>query len=219
MGKPNPYKGIPRSEWPKIKAAQLARADAPEAVGQVVANAFAEAPAIDLPPEPAAAPASPPRVNSEPEATAIPRNLFSGFLKQLDVIGRNGSEKDPIPGYRLYWFNDIGPRIAQAKQSGWELVNRDEVILNENLVPGNNDLGTAVSKVVNPNLNPPTRAFLMKKPNWLDQQHQAEREQVHQRTESALKAGTLGARPENRQYTAQAGSSLPKIETTSNFVK
>ena len=218
----NPFRGIPKSEWNRVKA-EIAAAKEHAAMPQ--ANEFATV----IPPDIAAAleaePPAPKPVNSEPPAgTPIPRNLFSGDLKALDVYGLNGSSTDPIPGYRLYWFNDVagtGVRLNQAKLSGWEFVSKDEVALNENLVPGNNDLGSNVCKVVNPNVTPPTRAWLMKKPRWLDEAHSAEREKIHERIESALKRGTLSRKPENRQYVAgeQSGSTLPPIDISSNVYR
>ena len=220
--KPNPYKGHPKAEWPAIKASLAAEKQYTEApMPDPVPNSFAAESPVELPPQ---APA-PPRINSEPEApTHIPRNLFNGTMKTLDVLGKNGSTDDPIPGFRLYWFNDpgnTGVRPSQAKMSGWEFVDRDEVLLTENLV-GNNDLGSKVSKIVEPNLVPPTRAYLMKKPKWLDEAHQAEREELHQKQEGALRSGTLGRKPENRQYSPQemrGQTSLPPIEISSNVFR
>lgn len=211
IGRASPYKGHPKSEWPAITAQLRAEKEH--------ANAFGPVLGVELPPEPKSV-----RINSEPEVPdSIPRNLFSGSVKALDVMGANGSFEDPIPGYRLYWFNDIGGtgvRIGQAKLSGWEMVDKAEILLTENVV-GNNDLGSHVSKVVNPNLTPPTKAYLMKKPKWLDQRHQDEREVMHQRIDRALRSGKLGSKPENRQYTKadDPSSSLPDIDISSNLYK
>lgn len=233
---PSPYKGHPKSEWPAIKAAQEVLRKQRATVGQpepdqrpmqspaaAPANAFA-------PPEVAAVLAGDvpleipvPRVNSDsagPEA--LPRNLFSGQIKALDVFGLNGDTTDPLTGYRLYWFTDIGGtgnRLHQAKASGWDFVRKDEIAMQDNLVPGNNDLGTMVRKVVNPNETPPTYGYLMKKPKWMDEVHQAEMQQVNDAQERAIKKGAFNARPQDGRYVAGdiPNSALPKIEISSNL--
>ena len=243
---PSKYKGHPKSEWAAIRlaeamlageksakeyrewvvtreaemtAAQAAPAPVPEAPPP---NAFTPMPdpivAAMLPAEPP--PAAPPtiKINSEPTAVAAPpRNLFSGQLKSLDVYGKNGSVDDPIPGYRLYWFTDVGgtgTRLRQAQISGWDFVDADEIELQDNLVPGNNDLGSHVRKVVNANQVPPTYGYLMKKTWKLDALHQAEAQIINDRMEQAMRAGTLGAAPGDGRYVAgqMPGSTLPKIE-------
>lgn len=220
MAKFNPYKGVPKDQW-AAKRAELAAAKQnieQPAMTTAIPNAFGTN-APELPPEP---PKVAVKINSEPEAPRhIPRNLFDGTLRKLSVMGRNQSFEDPIPGYRLYWFNDpggSGVRIAQAELSGWSHVSHDEVIMADNLA-GGNDLGSQVSYIVNPNLTPPTRAYLMKKPQWLDDVHQQERETIHQRIEGAMKQGTLNAKPEDGRYTAQPGSALPEIKISSKLYR
>src|SRR5262245_35730249 len=84
-----------------------------------------------------------PQVKS-PSPEAPPPNMFSGTTKKLEVFGKPGTEKhDPIPGFQLYWFDDIegGLVIQQAKASGWVFVEKHEIALNDaNTGPGNNDL-------------------------------------------------------------------------------
>ena len=216
-GRINPYKGIPKSEWGRVKTEQQA-AKKHAKMPDVPSNAFQAVAPMPLPPD---IPMAPPAVNSEPAIPDhIPRNLFSGAMKSLDVMGVNGSFEDPIPGYTLYWFNDIADRIPKAQLSGWSFVDKNEVMLMENVV-GNNDLGSQVSKVVNPNLNPPTKAYLMKKPNWLCKVHDEERETYHRRIDSALRTGTLGRTAGDGQYTAEEDpkSIMPKIEISSNLYK
>jgi len=217
-------KGIPRAEWPRVKAERAAQRehDAMQKAQSAAPapDAFTATSTFDLPPETAA------QVSSDtaaPEfAEGIPRDLFSGSLKQLDVMGKNGSFTDPIPGYELYWFTDqngTGIRINQAKRSGWEMVTNAEVALTEGIT-GNNDLGSHVRKVVNARTTPPEYGYLMKKPKELHQLHLREREKLHQRIESALKAGTLTRRPGDGQYTAAEDptSSLARIDISSKFV-
>jgi hypothetical protein len=242
--KPNPYKGVPKTEWATVRE-QEARRKAAEKLneGMIVPNAFVAETAIatEIPPEIAAAmtelpaPTEVPRgtmpqpidadavpgVNSDsPTAQAIPRNLFDGQMKSLDVFGKNGSTTDPIPGYRLYWFTDTGNtgvRINQARVSGWELVNKDEIALQENVVPGNNDLGTHVRKVVDARTSPPQYGYLMKKPVWLDDLHRKQLAQENENIVNSVRSGRHSSDHAEGRYTASqvAGSTLPKIEISS----
>src|SRR6185369_14189496 len=112
--KPNPYKGVPRSQWGMVKEQERLRKMGPP---------NPEIPTFPAPePAPAASVATATKVNSAAPVEAPPRNLFSGQFRQMEVFGANGSNTDPIPGWRLYWMNDIGDRINRARQSGWEFV-------------------------------------------------------------------------------------------------
>ncbi len=128
-------------------------------------------------------------------------------------MGLGGDPRDPIPGYRLYWFHDVdgGLEIARAEASGYRFVERDEIGLNDAQVsPGNNDLGTHVRRWVDsggPN-GLPIFAFLMKKPNWLAELHDAELEKVHQQQEAQLNAGNMKNEiPGNVRHTPSVGIS------------
>ncbi len=85
---PHPLKGIPRSEWPRVMAE---RAAAKEHAQMQPADAFAATSSIELPPEPPPQPQVAPRVNSDDAPTEIFRDMFSGTLKTLEVMGKNGS--------------------------------------------------------------------------------------------------------------------------------
>jgi len=233
----SPYKGVPKAKWPEIKAAQAVLREQRATFGQPMDDA-------PMMPSPAAAPANAflppeaaqtlagagevpretsPRINSDSDGPqAAPRNLFSGQIKSLEVFGRNGSTEEPIPGYRLYWFTDegnTGSRLHQAKASGWDFVEKNEIAMQDNLVEGNNDLGTKVRKVVNPNSTPPTYGYLMKKPKWMDEQHQAEMQAFNDAQERAIRKGVFNASPRDGRYVAGdlPGSTLPKIEISSNL--
>ena len=159
---------------------------------------------------------------------APPRNLFSGTTLKLQVFGKDGNDKDPIPGYRLYWFNDVegGLRIAQAQASGWEFVQREEVALNNGqLSPGNNDLGSHVRRWVGTGEDQKAiYSYLMKKPLELDAVHQQERENLHLQIEAALKSGTFNMTPGEKRYTAErppigSPSGLPPISISSSIAR
>ena len=148
-------------------------------------------------------------VEQSGEAPKAPApNLFSGTMPRLAVYGKNGAD-DPIPGYRLYWFNDIegGYRVNAALQSGWEYVQNEEIALNNTGVgAANSDLGSNVRRFVeNGPGGAPVYAYLMKKPLWLHERHEygpdSREQRIHQRVEAELRAGTLNQQPGDARYT------------------
>lgn len=237
MGKPNPMKGIPRKDWPSYqeakKAQQQAEFDAAAAavIGRPPADAFAnwddQVGNSPIPPGGATINIEKQKLNSDSEQpTALPPDLFSGTFRKLAVYGLNGSTTDPLPGFVLYWFNDdggTGIRPRQAQMSGWEFVKKDEVALTEGIVDGNVSLGSNVTYIVNPRATPPTRAYLMKKPLWLHEQHMADRERnTNQKIEQALALGKVtSASPQDRQYSKRDDptSNLAPINISSHIVR
>ena len=195
-GEPHPLKGIPRSQWGLAKGED----PAPEVgvvpeIPQVIS-----APKIAPQPEPQY-----PKLDPQ----SPPPNLFSGNIARLTLIGRDGSLTDPVPGFATRWFNDengdqtrTGPRIQMALRSGWVFIERDEVALNEGLVPLNVDLGSHVREIVGKQQNgSPLFAYAMKKPQWLFDLHSKEREDnVNARIESSLRAGRSDKLPADKQY-------------------
>jgi hypothetical protein len=149
----------------------------------------------------------------DPDPKAPPPNLFSGRVKRLEVHPLPGGDpNDPIPGYRLYWFHDVENEIAKAEASGYRFVEREEIGLNEaHVSPGNNDLGVHVRRWVNSVGGPnggPVYAFLMKKPNWLAELHDAELEKVHQMQEAQLRAGNMNNQIPMQVRHAPSGASI-----------
>ena len=139
---------------------------------------------------------------------AAPPNLFSGDQKYLEVMGRNGSITDPIPGYKLYWFTDAdgsGVRIQMAKQSRYEHVLTSEVFCNDTGIGGIDDVGGKVRKLANIHSGSagekPIYQWLMKKPKWIADKHDADMQAVLDRQHAALRSGVVpGQRAEDRQY-------------------
>lgn len=213
---PHPYKGIPKAEWPGVrdKLAQERLAAQEQAARD--AQAAEEAKAVEA--QKARAEARQAAIAGMPSPP--PRNLFSGDIKKLEVFGLNGDNKDPIPGFRLYWFLDrenSGARMHQARMSGWEYVMKDEVSVNDtSAIQGNSDLGSQVRVFGGSFNNQPIYHYLMKKPVWLDQVHQGEMQAHLDKVEGHLRRGKLDAKPEDRQYTAEEmpGSALPPISIT-----
>jgi len=201
--KPHPYKGIPRSEWPKAKAAAQAEQPTVVPVETIVTAPIHESVRIEMEYK------SPDGEVEQQEDLPIapPRNLFSGEMLQLQIYGKDGNDKDPIPGFRTRWFNDehgSGVRIKMALSSGWLLVKSDEIALNEGLTPSNSDLGSHVRKIVGTVGNEPLYAYLMKKPEALAQLHDDQHEQAtNVRIEEALRSGQISQNPVDAQGPAR----------------
>jgi hypothetical protein len=142
------------------------------------------------------------------EANVAPPNLFSGDQKHLELIGKNGSIDDPIPGYECYWFVDAdgtGVRIQLALRSGYEHITTDEVLVNDTGMGGIDDVGGKVRKLANIHSGrsgeKPIYQWAMKIPLWIHEKHQADMQAVVDRQEAALKKGYLPRqRPEDKQY-------------------
>jgi hypothetical protein len=132
-------------------------------------------------------------------------------------MGRNGSYTDPIPGFWLYWFidRDAGTRLSLARRSGYQFVSHDEVLLNDNIVTGNDDLGGHVRKFSKEVIDgKPVYQYLMKKPLWFKQKHDDQFELIHIRQEEEITRGRASTNPKDAQYRPgeMPGSVLPKIE-------
>jgi hypothetical protein len=165
-------------------------------------------------PQPAAVEASSPSPVTEVPAAEMPKapppNLFNGQVQKLAVFGKPGTDPNkPIPGYELYWFDDIqdGMIIHQAKASGWEFVEKYEIALNDAPVsPGNTALDSHVRRWVTSNAGQPVYSYLMKKPDDLYKLHMEGPDSMEQKVlmplEERLRAGTLNDTPDQRRYTA-----------------
>ena len=73
---------------------------------------------------------------------------------------------------------------------------------------------------MNSTTTPPQYGYLMKLPLSYHQQHQRDAEVKLKMQEDALRAGTLGRKPEDRQYSAsemRGHTNLPAIEISSNL--
>lgn len=162
---------------------------------------------------------------------APPRNLFSGTTKKLEVFGKPGTDpNDPLPGFQLFWFDDIkdGLVLSQAKISGWEYVQKEELAINdENTSPGNTALDNHVRRWVSQGPSgAPVHAYLMKKPNWLYDLHMYGPDslevRVHQQIDQQLARGDFNANPNDRRYTSTnpypgTRSGLPPIQMGRNY--
>ena len=195
---PSPYKGHPKSEWPRIKAQLDAKRAASANETPVVLQETQAAPAA------AAAPVS---------DGVIPPNLFSGDQKQLEVRALDGTPNNPIPGFHLYWMNDVDIRISKALRSGYQFVERDEVLLSDSLSSGDDVAGNHVRKLVESRGEKPVYAYLMKKPLWIKEAHDLEYSKVNDRLEQMVRRGQLSQNPQDvKQYVndGRGPSNLPQ---------
>jgi hypothetical protein len=102
----------------------------------------------------------------------------------------------------------------KARRSGYEFVDRDEVLLNDTLV-GDDAAGNHVRKVVEVINNIPVYAYLMKKPRHIAEAHDLEFSRVNDRIEEMVRRGRVTKNQErDQQYTKrdEPRSSLPDIE-------
>jgi hypothetical protein len=151
----------------------------------------------------------------------IPPNLFSGFTRRLEYWGER-------EGYRRRYFNDDGPNINNALQSGWTMIERKDVQLNAAVTPRNCDLGSHVCQHVGTNAaGGPMYAYLMEKPQWLCDQHDygpGSRHEYHEKLLAQIRGGTLGEKAGERRY-SQANpvpgspSSLPPISLDTKITR
>jgi len=198
MDRPN-LKGVPKSEW-KQKWEEF-RSEQARKQQENWNNSFANAKPEFVTAEP---PPSPPSAEEAPRGTSArkslttsgisePINLFSGTMQKLKLYSPDGDDRDPVPGFKTYWFEDDESmqRIALAKRSGWQHIDQSEVLMHDGLVMGNNDLGTCVSIGV-PGSSPPRRMYAMKLPLALVERYAREHEErYHEPIWRMLKSGRV----------------------------
>lgn len=120
---------------------------------------------------------------------------FGGAGRERQPFGTQEQQLafPPIPGFRLYWFNETPGRIARAKRAGYDHVLDEET-------------GEPIRRVVDRGeqgrgLN----AYLMKIPReWYDADMQAAQE-ARERTLRDIKDGRHGANPGQNQYVPASG--------------
>lgn len=200
-GSPHPYKGIPRDQWPTARAE---RGEPPLAVGTKAALPGA-IPVADMPPEqmqgigwqgePKPTPLAE-KIAARRAEVAPPPNLFQAGVAALAVYSLDGGAVDPLPGFRLHWFVDRGPRLKQAQISGWAFVQKDEVLVGEGV---NNDVGSHIR--ANASKSEQGYQYLMKKPLHIEEAHRKEYEnRMILPIKEALKRGQISGNPADMQY-------------------
>lgn len=120
-------------------------------------------------------------------ATRKRRNVFNGTEAKLGV-------RSQIPGYHLHIFTDVGSRIQEAIDSGYEFVTPTEIGgVSENVVSRNGDLGERIRYLVNPRAEGTEQfGYLMKvRQEWFEED-QAELQAKNNRIDSAIRKGKMG---------------------------
>lgn len=120
-------------------------------------------------------------------ATRKRRNVFNGTEAKLGV-------RSQIPGYHLHIFTDVGSRVQEAVDSGYEFVTPTEIGgVSENVVSRNGDLGERIRYLVNPRAEGTEQfGYLMKvRQEWFEED-QAELQAKNNRIDSAIRKGKMG---------------------------
>jgi hypothetical protein len=119
-------------------------------------------------------------------ATRKRRNVFNGTEAKLGV-------RTQIDGYHLHVFTDVGGRIQEALDNGYEFVRPDEVGgVSENVVSRNGDLGERIRYLVNPRAEGTEQyGYLMKiRQEWYEEDH-AELQAKNNLIDAAVRKGKI----------------------------
>lgn len=89
----------------------------------------------------------------------------SARVKRTPVNGRNVlSVSNKQPGYHYRFVNDVGDRVSDFIERGWELVEADDVKVGDKRLVGTGPLGSKAQASVNKD---GTKAFVMRiKDEW-----------------------------------------------------
>lgn len=111
-------------------------------------------------------------------------------------------------GYHRHWINDVGGRLAQAEEGGYEFVLKKDVVVSGEAQQGQ---GTRISQIVGTKeTGEPLYAFLMEiRQDWYDED-QREKQRPVDETENAIREGSLGngGLQEHEKYVANGGIKL-----------
>lgn len=122
------------------------------------------------------------------------RLLFGVPRARMSVIG-------DIPGHFLAWIHDDGGRIEEALLSGYQHVQKGEVLLAVGVVPSDSDLGSGISMVVGRNTQGgPLRAHLMKIPNEYREEAREYMREIRRKRMGSIKRGQMGLNGERNMY-------------------
>ena len=126
------------------------------------------------------------------------RNVFNGTEAKISV-------QQQIDGYHLHVFTDVGGRIQQALDNGYEFVSPDEVGgVSENVVSRNGDLGERIRYLVNPRAEGTEQyGYLMKiRQEWFEED-QAELQAKNNLIDAAIRKGKITG--ENSSFYTPSG--------------
>ena len=114
------------------------------------------------------------------------RNTFNGTQTKISV-------NKTIPGYHLHVFTDVGGRIQDALDNGYEFVSPAEVGgVSENVVSRNGDLGDRIRYLVNPRAEGSEQyGYLMKqRQEWYEEDQMALQEK-NNKIDNAIRKGKI----------------------------
>ena len=114
------------------------------------------------------------------------RNTFNGTQAKISV-------NHTIPGYHLHVFTDIGGRIQDALDNGYEFVSPNEVGgVSENVVSRNGDLGDRIRYLVNPRAEGSEQyGYLMKQRLEWYEEDQAALQNKNNQIDAAIRKGKV----------------------------
>ena len=152
------------------------------------------------------------KLNSEREK--VDRKTSEREFRKKRIPFGGGRQKLSVPkvdGYRGYWFNDVGGRIADAINAGYQFIDQQQNLMGVGTaLDGNTDLGTLVSKVVGTNeMGQPQRAYLMYiRQDWYREDQKAKDEEL-KKVDEAIKGGKFQLGQEgHRTYVPRDGISI-----------
>ena len=118
-----------------------------------------------------------------------------------------------IPGYFACWINDVGDRINQAIEGGYEFTDKAEIgkvgegLEQSTWVQGQDSTDTRVSMIVGKHENgSPLRAYLMKIKQEFRVEDMAERQKAHDEIDASLRGGNInGTNGQDGRYIPSQG--------------
>lgn len=126
------------------------------------------------------------------EATPAPARMAAGDRQPFGAQEQQLAHP-PIPGFRLYWFNDTPGRIGRAKRAGYEHVLDVDTGEPLNRVVDRTERGAA------------QKGYLMKIPVQWYYEDMAAAQETRDRNMQSIKEGRHGANVGQNQYVPKQG--------------
>lgn len=136
------------------------------------------------------------RDNTEQRAERVPLGIKRSKL----------AVKDQDPAYQYRWVNDVGGRVLDAQNGGYELVT-DATVGEGDIANRNASAGNRVSRVVGTtDRGNAITAYLMRiRKEWYNQDQDAKKRQLDE-IDAALKAGQ--SKPVEKSYVPSQGINI-----------
>ena len=117
--------------------------------------------------------------------------------------------KEQDPNFVARWINDKGGRLEHALEGGYSFVGRGVTVGTPDVIPGNTDPGSRVSKIVGTDEDgSPLRAYSMQIDRDTYEKDQDAKEAERQRTESAIRNGNPDGKASDGRYIPSEGIRL-----------